>query len=180
MPKDQNLLVVGGTGRNVGKTEFVCRIIEKIAKKHRVYGLKVSTVYPDEGLFHGNHPEGLAESHLFEETRTDTGKDTSRMLQAGATRVFYLREENRNIGVGYNAFRSLIPKNSVVICESNSLADVAEPGLHVVVRSTSGPIKQRALPLLTKADLIVFSDGRSGFRELRQINYTNMKSWHLC
>src|SRR6056297_165204 len=97
MLHDPNLLIVGGTGRNVGKTEFVCRLIEKISRTEVVYALKVSAIFPDEEIYHGNHDGEESVHHLFEETRMETGKDTSRMLQAGASRVFYLRGDDNTI-----------------------------------------------------------------------------------
>ena len=97
MKFDDQLLIVGGTARNVGKTEFVCRLITSICRKYPVYGLKVSAIFPDEGIYHGNHTDDMPTRQVVEETRLYTGKDTSRMLQAGARRVFYLRSEDNGI-----------------------------------------------------------------------------------
>ncbi len=179
MLKDDKVLLVGGVGRNVGKTEFVCRVIEKISQTHSVYGLKVSVIYPDERLFHGNHSSELKQGRLFEETSADTDKDTSRMIRAGAKRVFYLQSDEQGILEGYTDFRKIIPQNSVVVCESNSLGEVLVPGLSIMVKSLTSEIKPRSIAQLKRADLILVSDGVSGFAELNAISFDDTQGWYL-
>jgi hypothetical protein len=170
MNRLRKLLVVGGTGRNVGKTEFACRLIALFAARADIYGLKVSAVYPGEMDLHGAHPDEVGKGVLFREVRRDSNKDTARMLRAGAKEVYYLRDDGANIAAGYRKFTELIPQHALVVCESNSLAGVVRPGLHLVVRTVAGPVKERSLALLTAADLVVVSDGVSGFPELMRID----------
>ena len=87
------LIIVAGSGRNVGKTACACRLIEKFSGETPIYGLKVSAIHPDEEIYHGGHDETTADGRLFEETRIDLDKDTARMLRAGARRVWYLKDE---------------------------------------------------------------------------------------
>lgn len=179
MLQDNTLLIVGGTARNVGKTELACRIIKKISTETHVYALKVSTIFPDEGIYHGNHSEDSEDQSLFEETRYDTAKDTSRMLRAGAKRVFYLRSEDTGILEAFTRFRSQLPADTAIVCESNSLAGHVQPGLLVMVKKEGEKIKVRAEKRLKTADLIIVSDGSSGFNELDQIHYNPLKHWHI-
>lgn len=178
MIEDKKLVLVGGAGRNVGKTEFVCRLIKKIARDHPVYALKVSAIFPDERLYHGDHSSEQLGSALFEETSDETSKDTSRMLRAGAERVFYLRSDDSSILTLYNQFRRGISADALVICESNSLGQFVNPALYIMVKSLSGEIKARALPQLERADMVVVSDGISGFPEIAEIEVIQ-KTWHL-
>jgi len=177
--KVRNLLLVGGAGRNVGKTEFVCRLIEEFSKNHEIYALKVSAIFPDEHLYHGDHSHGAPEGHLFEENRLDAHKDTSRMLRAGAKKVFYLRSDDAGMEKGYREFLERIPADALVVCESNSLSSLVEPALHIVVRSCTGQVKPRARKLIDLADLVVFSDGASGFPELHHIEVIDENCWKL-
>lgn len=179
MTDNSRLLIVGGSGRNVGKTEFVCRLIEKTCSRHKVFALKVSAVFPDEETFHGDHPDNEPALCLFEETRRDTAKDTSRMLRAGACRVFYLRSADDGILTGFAQFQSLIPPDAVIVCESNSLVRFLKPGLFILVKASRGSMKARALSLLEHADIIVVSRGESGFPELEQIELDQDNSWLL-
>jgi hypothetical protein len=179
MIKYKKLIVIGGTGRNVGKTEFVCKLIEKFSSQLPIYALKVSTIFPDEEIFHGTHSEDELNFHLFEETRLATEKDTSRMLRAGATRVFYLRSDDLKIQAGFLAFLQHVPEDGLVVCESNSLGQFVKPALAIVVKSVSGLIKPRAISLLETADLVIASDGISGFPELESVGYSKTVGWQL-
>lgn len=179
MIENKKLILIGGTGRNVGKTEFVCRLISMTAKKYDVYALKVSAIFPDEDIFHGNH-EGAPESQiLFEETRGDTSKDTSRMLRAGAKKVFYLQSDDRFIKKGYSKFCDLIPQDAIVVCESSSLQYHVKPGLHVIVTNSGATIKPRAKKLLDFADIVITSNGQEGFRELERFSFDSNNDWIL-
>lgn len=173
-----NLLLVGGTGRNVGKTEFICRLINKMSATHPVYALKISAIFPDEGLYHGSHDKGEGQK-LFVETRLDGGKDTSRMLRAGATRVYYLRSEDHLVAQGFLQAMQEIPNNSLLVCESNSLREYLHPGLAIVVTRPGSPVKPRAKKRLADADLVITSDGRSGFVELDWLHYQTETGWFL-
>lgn len=179
MMVNKRLLIIGGTGRNTGKTEFVCRIIEKFSAQTDVFGLKVSSIFPDEELYHGSHSVNEPEYGLFEETRYETKKDTSRMLRAGAKRVFYLRGDDQVIKESYIFFCDQLPHDAIIVCESNSLAQVVKPGLFLMVRSSSGSIKPRAVEQLEKADLVIVSDGTSGFPEIDLIELKSDSGWHL-
>ena len=169
MKTNNRLILIGGTGRNVGKTEFVCRVIKKFAATHDIYALKVSAVLPSEETFHGDHSQDPSGQPLFEESDATRSKDTSRMLRAGARRVFYLQSGDEHILAGYEQFLELIPENSLIVCESNSLGYHVVPGAHIVVKGDGMSVKPRAEGLLETADLVVISDGKSGFPELESI-----------
>lgn len=177
MKSESKLLIVGGAGRNVGKTEFVCQMIRKVSSTSEIFALKVSAIFPEEQNDHGDHSGDPTDHYLFEETRRDTRKDTSRMLRAGACRVFYLRSNDEGILNGYEAFKKQLPQDALVVCESNSLVNMVKPGLFILVRATEGIVKDRAKSLLERADLIVVSDGKSGFPELEKIGLDKDKQW---
>jgi hypothetical protein len=179
MLQDNTLLIVGGTARNVGKTELVCRIIKKISADICVYALKVSAIFPDEGIYHGDHEGEPEAQYLFEETRYDTAKDTSRMLRAGAKKVFYLRGEDNCILEAFTRFQSGLPAHTAVVCESNSLAEHVRPSLLIMVTKDGEEVKPRAKARLSQADLIIVSDGNSGFTELSRIHYNPAGCWYL-
>lgn len=178
---DPRLLVVGGTGRNVGKTELICRLIAQCTSRREkdIVALKVSAVYPDELVFHGSHDHDEPPFQLFEETNRTGTKDTCRMLRAGARRVFYLRCRDNDILPAYHRFRKNLPEATPIICESNSLADFIRPGLLVMVTSPAGTDKARAIRQLPRADLVVVSDGSSGFPDVARITLDQSGIWRL-
>jgi len=179
--RNPHLLVVGGTDRNVGKTELICRLIARCARRQdrAILALKVSAVYPDETLFHGSHDYNEPPFQLFEETDRTGTKDTCRMLRAGARRVFYLRCPDSDILDAYHRFRKNLPAATTIICESNSLADFIRPGLLVMVTTPAGTDKARAIRQLARADLVVNSDGSSGFPDVARITLDDLGAWQL-
>ena len=177
MEKLKDLLIVAGAGRNVGKTEFVCRLIEQCSRQRDIYGLKVSAIHPDEAIYHGDHSTQQFTTNLYEEIRSDQEKDTSRMLRAGARKVFYLQGDDDQIRAGFREFQRLIPDAAPVICESSSLWKYVRPGLLVLVKAAHVQIKPRAVEIAEHASLIIDSDGRSGFSQLDSISYSGGHGW---
>jgi hypothetical protein len=175
----KNLIIVAGAGRNVGKTELACRLIRKFSTRTDIYALKVSAIHPDEGIFHGDHTNLESGIDLVEETRIGLEKDTSRMLQAGATRVFYLQGDDRRIRAGYLRFQSLVPADAAIVCESSSLWKYVQPGLLLLLRSAHAEVKPRAEELMNNASLVIESDGVSGFPELDRISFSEVRGWFL-
>ncbi len=177
MEKLKDLLIVAGGGRNVGKTEFACRLIEQCSIQRDIYGLKVSAIHPDEAIYHGDHSTQQFTANLYEETRYDQEKDTSRMLRSGAKKVFYLQGDDEQIRVGFQEFQCMIPAAAPVICESSSLWKYVRPGLLVLVKAAHAEIKPRAQEIAEHASLIVDSDGFSGFPQLDSISYSEVLGW---
>jgi len=141
MIKKKRFIVLGSTGRNTGKTEFACRLIERYAKERRLYGVKVVTIDPERGSCpRGGEGCGICSSlkgdyEISEETRSDTDKDTSRMLRAGAHKVYFLKVRYDRLEKGLHALVDLIPENAFAVCESNSIRKVVEPGLFLVIKN---------------------------------------------
>lgn len=174
----RNLIIVAGSGRNVGKTELACRLIEKFSPSSDIYGLKVSAVYPDEQIYHGAHGPADETEQLIEERRPNLDKDTSRMLRAGARRVFYLQGDDAGLKDGFEQFRSLIPPQAAVVCESGSLWKFVRPGLLILVTGNA-VVKPRSAVLYECASLVVESDGVSGFPGLEKIGFSPGPGWFL-
>lgn len=157
-----NFLIVGSTGRNTGKTEFACRIIERHSCKNEIIGIKVIPVDRNESDCHrGLEGCGLCNSltgdyKIIEETSSDTSKDTSRMLKAGAKKAYLLLVERNSLETGVDAMLTMLPEKSFVIVESNSIRKVLNPGLFIVIKDfTTGFIKPSCAEVLPFADKLV-------------------------
>ncbi len=59
-------IVVGGTGRNIGKTTLVEILINYLSVKHDVIGIKISNMKPENMKYHGNH-DLLPDNYLISE-----------------------------------------------------------------------------------------------------------------
>ena len=150
------MILIGGNSRNCGKTTLACNIIGKLAKSHEVIGLKVTAMRPGEDHLHGNHDiENSSDFTIFEELDPLTHKDTSRMLQSGAKRVFYIQALDESIENRLLDFISKYSNKQPIVCESRSLRRLIKPSLFLMmIRVTEqGTIKhnmQSFLPLANK------------------------------
>jgi len=168
--------MIGSAGANVGKTELARALLRKFGKSTDIIGIKVTTIRAKDGQCpRGGQGCGVCSSlngefHITEEIKTDSGKDTDRLLAAGASRVFWLRVTKTHLKEGIAALLDIIGHDAISICESNSLRLVVEPGLFLMVKSQRAGFRDRgsevwkdsARQVKKYADRIVVSDG-NGF-----------------
>ena len=97
MFKLDEMLMIGSAESNVGKTELACALLRKFSKSCNITGIKVTTIKDEDGRCpRGGEGCGVCSSlegvyHITEELNRNSGKDTARLLAAGASRVFWLR-----------------------------------------------------------------------------------------
>jgi hypothetical protein len=129
----KNIILIGGTGRNSGKTTFACHLINAF-KKHDVIGLKICpylhNIEGTENLLLSND-----KFKILRETNLDGKKDTSRMIVNGAKEVFYIQALDEGILTAFNFLIENFIGSRLVICESASLAKFIKPGLHFCLTS---------------------------------------------
>jgi molybdopterin-guanine dinucleotide biosynthesis protein A len=169
MIKLDGMLMIGSAGANVGKTELACALIKKIGKTTDITGIKVTTISAKDGQCpRGGQGCGVCTSvdgdfDIMEETDSNSEKDTSRLLAAGAKRVFWLRVMKQRLKEGLACLLEIIGPDAVSICESNSLRQVAEPGLFLMVKGRDSKTwKSSARDVKKHADRIVVA-GPGGF-----------------
>ncbi|MHC4533931.1 MAG: molybdenum cofactor guanylyltransferase, partial [Planctomycetota bacterium] len=182
MLKLDGMLMIGSAGSNVGKTELASVLLGKIGQSSDVIGIKVTTIRDKEGQCpRGGEGCGVCSSlegvyNIVEELDSSSKKDTARLLAAGASRVFWLRVQEEHLLEGMTALLDIIGHDSVSICESNSLRQVVEPGLFLMVGSrNSKNWKSSALGVKKYADRIVISDGSSFDFDPNRIKFVNGK-----
>lgn len=166
------MLMVGAAGRNVGKTELACALIRQFSKTFNVTGVKVTPVRERGGRCpRGGKGCGVCDSLsedfvLTEETDGERGKDTVRMLDAGADRVLWLRVLKECLYEGMEALQQEIGPGNLSVCESNSLRMVAEPDLFLMVKDAqSQDFKRSARTVKSCVDrMVVFDQGELDFR----------------
>ncbi len=148
--------MIGGNSRNAGKTTLACGIISKLAATHDTIGLKVTSIRPGEEGLHGTHNEmDLTGFEVMEELKTDSPKDTSKMLRAGAKQVFYLRVSDFYVERAIVFFLKNFVNNQLIVCESRSLRNIVAPGLFVMmVRNPAVGEPKDIATYLDKADFI--------------------------
>jgi len=180
------MLMIGSAGANVGKTELACAILRKFSESaEEIVGIKVTTIDEKDGQCpRGGEGCGVCSSLegvylIAQETDPASGKDTSRLLAAGASRVYWLRVLRMHIQDGLTALLEILGPDTISICESNSLRQVVEPGLFFVAeREGAKSWKPSALEVKKYADGIVVSDGSSFNIDIDRIKLDNGK-WLL-
>lgn len=174
------MLMVGAADRNVGKTKFACSLISKFSLQCSIIGIKVTAINKADG----GCPRGVSGCnvcsslqgpfHITEETDRGASKDTCRMLAAGASRVFWLRALKTHLKEGVAALLDIVGDDAVLVCESNSLRRVVEPGLFVMVKSRSGKnCKASAKDAAKYADKIVLFNGDGFDIDANEIELTD-------
>lgn len=149
MPDCPNFLMIGSAGRNVGKTEFACRVIARWSALLPVVAVKISI-----------EADALQPYHLSEEVATGSGKDTARMCQAGAVKVFWLQVSAEHLPEGLAALHQALPAGAAVVCESTSARQWIKPGAFLVLREDgNGAMKDSCRQWIDQADRVVVFHG---------------------
>jgi hypothetical protein len=159
-----NLLLIAGTGTKSGKTTIACRIIEQF-KLLNITAIKITPHFHDttEGLKSiEEEPGGYA---IYEETNRNSTKDTSRMMQAGASRVYFAKVFDNRLLFVFNKIKDLIPEGTPIICESPALRHFVEPGVFIIIRSLT-PNKLKNINDLLELPHVMFK-----LEELDLINH---------
>jgi molybdopterin-guanine dinucleotide biosynthesis protein A len=158
--------MIGAAGRNAGKTLLACEIIRRHSLGRSVVAAKVTTVHEGGGPCpRGNKGCGVCSSltgpyTLTEERGHVGGKDTTRLLAAGASPVYWLCARPSYLGEGTSELMASVPRDAALVVESNSLRRVVEPGLFVLVQhEQSRKIKPSCREVWPFADAVVRFDG---------------------
>ncbi|MGE5420773.1 MAG: hypothetical protein ACM3UT_11345 [Chloroflexota bacterium] len=128
-----NLLIISGTSRKSGKTTMACRLIKHFRDLAPV-AIKISPHFHEvsPGLLAVDGGPGFA---VYEETNADSDKDTSRMLKAGAGKVFLILAWDADVMKIFKKVIEGIPKDTPVLCESPTLRKYFEPGAFIIMSS---------------------------------------------
>lgn len=173
------MILIGSTARNSGKTTLAVAIIEKYKNKTPVYGIKVTTIAEKHGkCIHGEEGCGVCTNFdndfdITEELGNTNNKDTAVLLAGGAKKVYWLKTLASYISEGIEAVLAKIPPNALIICESNSLRKVVEPGVFVMVKNTEdSQIKITAAEVIEQADIVYENYFHDNFDEvINQISH---------
>jgi hypothetical protein len=154
------LIVVGGHTRSIGKTQLVCDVIRAFPRTEWIAG-KITQYGHGVCAQNGENCDCAPTDHVCAldwERRADTGTDSSRFLEAGAKRSFWLRTKQGYLAEGLPLLRKALAEvasgewrvgnglesdaegilspdltNAAVIVESNSLMQFVKPSLYFAV-----------------------------------------------
>ena len=147
------IILVGGSGRNVGKTSLVCGLIA-VLPEFRWTAVKITS-----------HAHGERDA-VWEETSAGSGTDTARYLAAAALRAFLVtaHEDDLPIAKTWAALGSDVN----VIFESNRIVGALKADLCIaVIRGSGTESKPSFEPFCRCADAFVIPvDGDVGELQL--------------
>ncbi|MDR3341665.1 MAG: hypothetical protein LBT14_02550 [Treponema sp.] len=155
----QSMILIGSSGRNSGKTTLAMELIRRWKVRFSITALKVTTIAHAGGACHrggeGCGACSIASKYVLEEEQ-DRGsdKDTIQMLRAGAAQVFWLRSLRGSLAEAYTGFLEKALPDTLIICESNSLREVVQPGCFIMLKSgTEDAIKASAAAVANLANI---------------------------
>ena len=165
--KFENIILIAGSGRNVGKTTLGCKILGA-AKKQEIVTVKITPHFHEatSGLIEIDKGNGWTVS---EETNISTKKDSSIFLKNGAKKSYFIQAKEDKLGDAFNAIKKLLPTDKLVIIESAALHKIIEPALFIFVLPDGKSIDEENESTLEKADLIVVSNGKQFFPSSEKI-----------
>lgn len=136
------IIGIGGAHSKVGKTKVACKLLERLNDWGAIKFTKTS-------LYSSiiDSPEVLRQE----------GKDTRRLLDAGAENVLWVKSSPHEINETLKiAVERLFSLNGIII-EGNSAVDILKPEIVVFV-SKDKELKKGAERILKKADVIIFDE----------------------
>jgi signal recognition particle GTPase len=152
--EEPGLIIIGGSGRNVGKTTLACKIISELVQKgNTVAAIKLSNIRPNDQGFHGYHEKGLqGEYEIYEEGNSQGSKDSQLMLAAGATQSFFIRAGEAHVKNAFGLLSGKLAHVDFLVCESGSLRDNIEPDTFIMVVSPGSGDKKNVAKNINRAD----------------------------
>ncbi len=157
------MLLIGGTGRGVGKTRLAEQVLQRFG--HAGPGaVKVTVVGGDGQDEDETDRRAPGDSYrcfdgpfvLERIDRADAGGDSGRLLAAGAEPVWWLRVRRPALAAGAAALLAELGSSRTVVCESSALRQVLRPDLLLLVcGAPGGPWKPSAIEARPHADRLV-------------------------
>jgi hypothetical protein len=157
------IVVVGGSGKDVGKTALVCAVIGAL-REFAWTAVKI------RGHDYGPESSGETTREVWEETQAGQETDTARYLAAGARRALLVTRRGAEVPGG--EIGRAIGADRNVIFESNRMVDVLKPDVCLALMGEGAEEKPSFLRLLRAADAVVSvggeaRDGPAGGRGFR-------------
>ena len=153
-----NKLFIGGSSQNVGKTTFIIDLLKEYSSKHEIIAIKTSC------HFHGILDTDIIIANtenfvIVKETITNSGKDTARMLEAGASEVYFIQAKDKFIAEAYNFLQkkinNKINNNAMMVCESASLRNFVIPEIFIALTNYENETFSDSKLILSKADIVI-------------------------
>lgn len=180
--KASEVLLLGSTCRQTGKTGLACEVIRNHAGMQPMCAVKVTTIRDGSDMC-PRGGDGCGVCHAFDGRFSldeihdgPPGKDTTRLLQAGASRVFWLRVREEFLAEAVAAAYGMVPTGQPSVWESNSVRQVMDPGLFLILRDPANPvIKDSCRRVMDLADQVVNYSATAWCQEAGRIRWSGAR-----
>lgn len=151
--------MISGSGRNVGKTSFIRKVIEQNAAQN-LAAIKITPHFhePTDALIPIEVNDNF---RVYRETDRQSGKDSSLFLQSGAEMVLYIQTTDAYLGQAFSIAVNQLRPNQPIITESAALRKFITPGLYLFIQKIDTEMKSSAIEMQKLADTVILSDGQS-------------------
>jgi hypothetical protein len=169
------IIVIGGSGKSVGKTSLVCGLIAALPEFHwtavKITRHKHAAGAPSmrrfTGAWVGNLDRFQARvSHppIWEETEPGQATDTARYLASGAHRALLVASEDGSFPL--DELSAAVGPGANLIFESNTVAARLQPDLCLGVLGPEAEVKPSFQPFMRRMDAaVIHYAGNSLFRQ---------------
>lgn len=173
-----NLLLIAGTGQNVGKTTLACRIIERFSVEYPIVGIKMSSHFHKK-VESGNAFVQRNDLYVAEEIDRAKSKDSSRFLAAGAIKSYFVMAADDQLLEAMQNILDLNHSNTFFVCESCGLRNWYIPGVFLMMHRAGSEIHKPDAPKWrTVCDRWITFDGTGIDFNMEDLSILDNK-WHL-
>jgi len=159
MDNVKNLILIGSSARNSGKTTLALRLIKEFKNQYKISVLKITSISSKDAAC--PHPASggcgacsIKQDYVLQkESEAQSKKDTSLILASGIQKDFWLRTLYTSIKKGFDEFLSLNKDSDIIICESNILREYIKPAVFIMLVDSNSQIKNTAQKVMRYADL---------------------------
>lgn len=173
LPYHPNVLLISGTGSNVGKTTLSCMLLEKF-RHIGIVAVKITPHWhPQPDNIHIIHQE----NHLMiiRETNRNTRKDSSRMLRSGADRVYFVQNIiDDGLLKAFPIILNDMDKTAPMIIESAAMGKYIKPACHFHITrplSATHKLQNTNIPI----DHLISFNGSTFDFDLERISWNDEK-----
>lgn len=172
------MLLIAGTGQNVGKTTLSCRIIERFSAEHLIVAIKISSHFHKK-VESGNILVQRDDLYVAEEIDAAKSKDSSRFLAAGAVKSYFVMAADHQLPEAMRIIKDLNQPDVFFVCESGGLRNWYIPGVFLMLhRAGFEMLKPDTPKWRTFCDRWITFDG-SGLDFNLDDLFIQDNKWHL-
>lgn len=155
-----NMILIGATGRNSGKTTLATSIIQACNSKVPIVAFKFIVINNKNICPRGGEGCGICSAlegkYDITEELNEGNKDTMLLKKSGASKVFLIRSLKEHLNEALIEALTYVPIDALIICESNSLRHVVKPACFIMICSKeTEEMKPSAKSVIEYADVIL-------------------------